>query len=381
MTQTLPRCAMRAAKFACAASMLTLTAALTTAPTTAMADDSHTHPGAPEAHAPIMVMGDHRHKAGEYMVSLRRMDMSMNGNIKGTDNIADSAVLSMPNQHANPPMNPPFMRVVPQKMDMKMTMLGAMYAPSDKVTLLAMFMHIENEMLLQAYNNMDLTPCAPFTGKSKGTGDTTLGALIEGGATANGTWHYGLGLSLPTGSIEETGRPAATPMGCNAATMQMRLPYPMQLGSGSYDLKPSLTYNGDWRGWRIGAQANAVLRLNDNDADYRLGDRFEVQGWAMRRLTDWLSASARLDISRQGKMDGQDAAITLPVTTAQTASSGGTYANISLGLNLIGQTGALGGVLAGHRLALEWVSPLHQDANGVQMKRDDTLMLGWQKAF
>ena len=369
MTKYSPRRAMRAATCAFAASVLALTAA--------QADKYHDYGAAPEGHAPIMVMGDHRHKAGEYMVSLRQMDMSMTGNIKSTDDIADSAVLTMANQHANPPMNPPFVRVVPQKMDMKMTMLGAMYAPTDKVTLLAMFMYIENQMLLQAYNNMDLTPCAPFTSKSKGTGDTTLGALIEGGATANGKWHYGLGLSLPTGSIEETGRPAATPMGCNAATMQMRLPYPMQLGSGSYDIKPSLTYNGDWRGWRIGAQANAVLRLKDNDADYRLGDRIEVQGWAMRRLTNWLSASARLDISRQGKMDGQDAAITLPVTTAQTASSGGTYANMALGLNLIGQTGRL----AAHRLALEWIIPLHQDANGVQMKRDDTLMIGWQKAF
>jgi len=63
--------------------------------------------------------------------------------------------------------------------------------------------------------------------------------------------------------------------------------------------------------------------------------------------------------------------------TAQTNFSGGTFANLSLGVNLIGQSGAL----ADHRLAIEWVSPVHQDVHGVQMEREDTLMIGWQKAF
>jgi hypothetical protein len=85
----------------------------------------------------------------------------------------------------------------------------------------------------------------------------------------------------------------------------------------------------------------------------------------------------RFDVSHQDKIDGQDTNITLPVQTAQTNFSGGTFANLSLGLNLIGQSGAL----ADHRLAIEWVSPVHQDVHGVQMKRDDTLMIGWQKAF
>ncbi len=45
--------------------------------------------------------------------------------------------------------------------------------------------------------------------------------------------NLGLTLYFPTGSIDERG---ATPMGPN-----MQLPYPMQLGSGTYDLEPSFT--------------------------------------------------------------------------------------------------------------------------------------------
>lgn len=341
----------------------------------ALADANHLKIAAPEGHAPIMVMGEHMHKAGEYMVSLRHMDMSMSGNLNGSNDIADSAVLNIANSHATPGQ----LRVVPQKMDMKMTMLGAMYAPSDTVTLMLMAMHMENTMTLKTYHAMNKTLLGSFKSQSEGAGDTTVGALIHGGDTASGKWHYGVALSLPTGSIKQTGT-VLTPM--NMTQAGKRLPYPMQLGSGSYDLKPSLTYNGDWGNanwgrWRVGAQASAVLRLNDNNADYRLGDKAELQGWAMRRVADWLSASVRFDVSHQGKIDGQDTNITLPVQTAQTNFSGGTFANLSLGLNLIGQSGAL----ANHRLAIEWVSPVHQDVHGVQMKRDDTLMIGWQKAF
>ena len=348
--------------------------ALAAAPNFGFADDTHTKTAAPENHAPIGVMGDHRHKAGEYMVSLRQMNMRMEGNLHGRDKVSDSEVLAMPNQHGMPAN----LRVVPQKMDMRMTMLGVMYAPNDNVTLLAMLMQIDNEMTLNTYNAMTQEYAGSFSSKSAGLGDTIIGALMHGGDTKKGTWHYGLALSLPTGAIDETGR-VLTPMSREGSPhyMTSRLPYPMQLGSGSYDFKPSLTYQGDRRGWRIGGQANAVLRLNDNDEDYRLGDKFEFQGWAMKNLSPYASASLRLDANHQGKIDGQDSQIALPVPTAQTAFSGGTFANMSLGVNFIAQSGAL----RGHRLALEVSLPLHQDAHGVQMQRQESVTLGWQKAF
>lgn len=334
------------------------------------ADDNRLKTAAPEKHAPIMVMGDHMHKAGEYMVSFRHMDMSMEGNLSGTDDIADSAILDIANSHGGPGQ----LRVVPQKMDIKMTMLGAMYAPSDRVTFTLMAMHIENTMTLKTYHAMNKILLGRFKSRSEGTGDTTVGSLIRGGETGAGKWHYGLSLSLPTGSIKQTGS-VLTPM--NMTATGKRLPYPMQLGSGSYDLKPSITYNGDWGRWRVGAQANAVVRLNYTNANYRLGDKAELQGWVTRRFTDWLSGSVRFNVSHQGKIDGQDSDITLPVQTAQTNFSGGTFANLSLGVNLVGQSGAL----TDHRLAIEWVGPVHQDVHGVQMEREGTLMIGWQKAF
>ena len=133
------------------------------------ADDNHLKIAVPEDHAPIMVMGDHMHKAGEYMISLRHMDMSMKGNLNGRDAIADSAILNIANSHGTPAQ----LRVVPQKMDMKMTMLGAMYAPSDTVTLMLMAMHIDKTLTLKSYQAMYNTFLGCFVSRSEGTGDTS----------------------------------------------------------------------------------------------------------------------------------------------------------------------------------------------------------------
>ena len=49
------------------------------------------------ADAPIGVMGDHMHGAGEWMFSLRQIKMEMSGNKIGSDNASDTEILSIAN--------------------------------------------------------------------------------------------------------------------------------------------------------------------------------------------------------------------------------------------------------------------------------------------
>ena len=67
----------------------------------------------------------HTHKEGEWMISLNAMHMSMGGNHDGSAEISTAEILI------------DFM-VAPTRMDTDMFMLGAMYAPSDTLTLMAM---------------------------------------------------------------------------------------------------------------------------------------------------------------------------------------------------------------------------------------------------
>ena len=79
-----------------------------------------THSG---ADAPIGVMGDHMHGAGEWMFSLRQIKMEMSGNKIGSNNASDTEILSIANTNA---IMPPNLRVVPQHMEMDMTMTMVM---------------------------------------------------------------------------------------------------------------------------------------------------------------------------------------------------------------------------------------------------------------
>lgn len=333
----------------------------------------HHTPQHPESHttthAPIGVMGDHMHHVGKWMISLRQMRMEMSGNKIGSDNVNDSEILIIPNTNAMMPMN---LRVVPQEMAMDMTMLGVMYAPSENLTLMAMTGYVQKTMRLTSYNMMGMR-LGDFETKSEGLGDTTITALIRGQKTASSQIHYALGLSLPTGDIEKTDT-LLTPMNTRIVA---RLPYAMQTGSGSYDFKPALTFNRQLENYNFGGQISAIIRLNDNDADYRLGNLFSVQSWVSKTLSPTLSASPRLKGTSEEKIDGRDALIDKPVQSADPNFYGGERLTLGIGLNITPQSGAL----AQKRLGIEVNGPIYEKLNGPQMSRDWSLTLGFQNSF
>ena len=60
----------------------------------------------------------------------------------------------------------------------------------------------------------------------------------------------------------------------------------MQLGSGTGDITPGLTYLAQAENWSGGAQVRATIRLGHNDAEYRLGNRFMGTAWTAVKLGD-----------------------------------------------------------------------------------------------
>ena len=318
----------------------------------------------PQSHAPIGVMGDHLHKEGELMFSYRFMRMSMRGNRDGTSDLSRTEVIQEPNVFANPPMMPPTLRVVPTEMTMDMHMFGMMYAPSDQVTLMAMTNLIKKEMDHTTFAGpMGTTVLGEFTTETSGIGDTSLSALVR----LNDNWHANIGFSIPTGSIEERDN-ILTPMGTRPRT---RLPYPMQLGSGTYDLLPGITYNAYDGAWGWGAQWSSRIRIGENEEDYTLSDDHQLQAWGSYQVSDAVSLSARLALRDLQEIDGMDPAIRAPVQTANPDNHGGTTITAFLGSNFL---------LPGHehRIALEVGMPIRQDLNGPQMKSDWQVTLGWQ---
>jgi len=327
-------------------------------------------------HAPIGVMADHRHEQGEWMVSYRYMFMDMSGNRNGTDSLSPEAVITFPNRFANPPMMPPNLRVVPTDMPMQMHMVGGMYGLTDRITLMAMGMYVTREMDHITFQGpMGETRLGEFTTEVSGFGDTSIGLVygLDDGTRAHSQINASLMVSLPTGSIEETDD-ILTPMNTRPT---VRLPYAMQLGSGTVDLKPSLTAFNRYGDWSLGGQVSGVIRLDENDEGYKLGDVLSATAWAAYEFRPWISLSGRLKATSAGQIDGIDPAIMAPVQTANPDNYGGETVEALVGMNLAGQSGWQ----RGHRLAVEVGLPVHRDLNGPQMETDLTLTLGWQKAF
>lgn len=305
----------------------------------------------PDGHASISVMGDHYHKKGEFMVSYRYMPMWMEGNLSSSNNVSDATIFQN------------FM-VAPQKMRMDMHMLGAMYAPSDNVTLMIMGNYIKNSMDLQMMSGMT------FSTESSGFGDISLGALYKIVNKDRQSVHANIGLSIPTGNIDQRDD---TPMMANA-----QLAYPMQLGSGTWDPYVGVTYLGQADTYSWGAQTVYKVRLGDNSENYSFGNKLDLTGWFAYKLSENVSVSASASYMTIGSISGVDADLNpMMMPLFNSANSGRNQLDVGLGANYYIPSGTFKNLRFGAELKL----PISQSVTGIQMKNKAMAVFGIQYAI
>jgi hypothetical protein len=341
-------------------------AALTSASMTAPASSGEvSEPLLPDTHAPAGVMADHMHTAGEFMIGLRYM-YSRSGStiLNGTNEVGDAALASAG------------FSSVPTEMTMHMLMLDLMYAPTDWLSFMVMPQLVRMKMNMRevegavgggGHGGHGGHAGGAHSHGTDGLGDTGLYALIRLLEHQRHHVHAGLGFSAPTGSVDEKDAEG------------FFTHYMMQLGSGTWDFLPSLTYTGRIAAWAWGAQASGIVRLEEfNDSGFRFGDVFQLTAWGSRRFTDSLSGSLRVSYFSQGTIKGHYNGPHHHSSPPDLQGNyGGQFFDVGIGLNATVQQGIFGG----HRFGIEWVQPLSDDVNGFQQKRDGTLYLNWSRAF
>ena len=254
--------------------------------------------------------------------------------------------------------------VAPLEMRMQMHMFGAMWAPHKRVTLMTMIPY--KRIAMDHINRMGRT----FTTWSNGLGDVSLTPLITVWSSGNHRLQFNPGISAPTGSIDKRG---GTLMGPD-----QKLPYPMQLGSGTPDIRAALSYSGASEWWHWGAQPGATVRLGRNKHDYRLGNRFKGTAWLGRKLDEVLGASLRATWEEWGDIKGHDSELTRTmVPTAEAGLRAGERLDMSIGVSLEGTEK----ILKDHRFAFEAGFPVYQYLDGPQLETDWTLTIGYQYPF
>ena len=241
-----------------------------------------------------------------------------------------------------------------------------MYAPSDDLTLMVMLPYIRLSM-----DHVTRTGVR-FTTKSDGIGDLQVKTLYTVYRIGYDRHRFLLnsGVSFPTGSIDEKD---ATPAGPD-----QQLPYPMQLGSGTFDLLPGISYLGQTENWGWGVDGMATIRLGENDRDYTLGNRYHLSGRLDRKVTDWLSASVKIDGQIWENIDGADPDLNPAVVpTADPDRRAGERVDLLFGISLYVSKGPFKGL----RVGVEGGIPMYQSLDGPQLETDWILMAGAQYVF
>jgi hypothetical protein len=195
-----------------------------------------------------------------------------------------------------------------------------------------------------------------FTIDTSGIGDT----VISASTTLNSeSWLLSLGVSLPTGSIDEQGD---TPRGPG----DQQLPYTMQLGSGTYDFPIELSYQNS-SAPNLSLKASATIRTGSNDRDYRLGNNYSLSGRYKTDLSSNLPGYAGLACQYSDAIHGQDDSLLVgepatdyPASITNPDLYGGKKISTSLGL--------LWKVTDGYQLNMELSKPIYQHLNGPQPK-------------
>lgn len=323
---------------------------------------------APESggQAPGGVMLCHGHNKGEWMISYRYMNMMMGGNLLETTNVPDEQLFGT-------------YIMSPDKMMMHMHMLMAMYGISNNLTLMAMGSYNQQSMSMNMFPvaspqmkgmNMPAGNSGQMVGTTSGLGDTKLYAIYKALSKNRQSVLLTAGLSIPTGSINQTD---ASSMNLNNVSS-----YTMQLGSGSYEFLPGLTYVKAFNHFSWGSQASAVFRLNDNTANYRLGNEYAVTSWVSYKWFKWISNSIRVENSYTESMSGYDARI-YPMNEpgSNPINSGREQLNLFAGANFY----VPNGFLNGNTFSIEFGIPAYQSIQGIQMKQHSILFAAWNYSF
>lgn len=312
-------------------------------------------------------------KPGDIMVGYRFMLGKSNGQMMhGTHKASDEVIVDQGCSDTIP------CRFTPTYMNMRMHMLEIMYAPAKWLNIMLMPTFMDMDMNLRALAGRP----APVPGVHEhqgiaghatgAVGDTIISSLIKLIDIPGHRVHANLGLSAPTGKVD----------------LQLRrifqidgglIHFGMQLGSGTWDFMPSLTYAGEKNRWSWGTQFNGVKRMEDeNKSGYRLGDIFQATTWGGYDLTQWLTTSVRGAYTLQGTIHRDFDSFNARIGPMDfPANHGGQFWDIGLGLNAI----IPGGRFAGNRFGFEWIQPIRKDFNGFQLDRKGSLSATWSYQF
>ena len=181
---------------------------------------------------------------------------------------------------------------MPVAMKMEMTMISLMKNISDKTAIMIMLPYMNNSMQMIS-GNLEKS----FM-RTQGIGDIGLTLAHKLLEKESHTINVQLGITIPTGSIDE--KNTMPLMG------KVKSPYNMQMGTGTYNTIPAISYIFKKEKFSLGSFVQVTLRNGKNDNGYRFGNRYEFSLWTSYLLLNWLAPTLRITSSKWDNISGAD---------------------------------------------------------------------------
>jgi hypothetical protein len=323
---------------------------------------------------PIGIVGGRVVKPGQVMLNYQFAHTEKRRLLDGDDGLSTTKVATLPNHFAGQPGQPATYRVAPENMSIDTHMFGVQVGITQKLSAAVGVPYLIKEREAVTFAGpAGTTKLGTFQNETSGIGDVAASGLYKLYDDETHHIHVMFGLSFPTGSIREDGRTLAP----DGTTSRRRLAYGLQLGTGTYDLLPGVTYWGAAGRWNWGAQVLGRIHLGDNDEGYSFGDRVYATGWGGYSLGLGFNASARLIQEYQSDIDGEDDFLTGPTPTTDPNNYGGWKTSAAVGIGYRVPDGPLAGLNPGVEVSL----PLYQNLNGPQLSDSWSVLVGVRKVF
>lgn len=208
-----------------------------------------------------------------------------------------------------------------------------------------------------------------FNTRSSGFGDTFIKCNYAVFKKNHQELILTLGLGIPSGSIYKR---------YNTPSGNQVLPYPMQLGSGTFDPLFDLQYSIKLKKWLLGIKGNTILHLYKNRNDYSFGNEYRVNTWIERAWNVYLKNFLVLEGVFWGNIRGADPSLNPNIVPlANPDTQGGRQINVFIGMNLMGQKK----IFKGQKIELGAGTPIYLYLKGPQLRMSWAIYAQWSIAI
>jgi hypothetical protein len=252
---------------------------------------------------------------------------------------------------------------MPVSMKMEMTMISLMKNINDKIAIMIMLPYVNNSMQMIS-GNLEKS----FM-RTQGIGDIGATIVYKILEKENHTINLQLGITAPTGSIDE--KTLMPLMG------KQKSPYNMQPGTGTYNTLPGFSYIYNRNKFSLGAFGQIVMRNGKNDNSYKFGNRYELSTWVSYAVLDWIAPTFRVTSTKWDNISGSDTALDSTMDPQNDPNrQGGRRVDFLGGFNFYFPS-----LSEKIKAGLEFGKPVYQHLNGPQLGANTLFNFRLQASF